>query len=159
MGYYIVYKLLIYDLKKEFQSEIKASIKENQCTIIKISKPAIENYLVDDGKELFYEDSYYDIIKSEEQGNNIVFYCLDDKKEDSLFRLYCKHIKDHYSNNNHGKQPVKSTKKVANNLVKLAFSEPNLLFSTNKKDQIANIFYFESDYQCPIKKMLLPPKL
>ncbi len=159
MGYYVVYKLLTYDLKKEFQSEIKASIKESECTVIKLSKSAINNYLVDDGKELFYEDSYYDIIKVKDEGSSVLFYCLDDKKEDSLFALYCKHIKDNYSGNSHGKQPIKPAKKVAGGLVKIVFSDANLLFISTEKNNTLNTVYKESIYQHPLKRILLPPKL
>lgn len=159
MGYYVVYKLITYDFKKEFQSEIKTTIKESECTVIKLSKSSIDDYLVDDGKELFYEDNYYDIVKKKEEGNFILFYCLDDKKEDILFSLYCKHIKDHCSGNSHGKQPIKPAKKAAGALIKIVLPSINLLFSFSEKKETLSTIYKESIYEHPLKKILLPPKL
>lgn len=159
MGYYVVYKILSYDLKREFQSEMKASLKEKDCTIITLSKTEIDNYLVDDKQELYFNDCYYDIVKIKEQDDLLIVYCLDDQKEDSLFEMYCNHIKNDYSGNSHGKQPIKSAKKVAGGLVKIIYSEISLLFVSSSPVQELKTLYIESIYQHPLKNRFLPPKL
>ena len=67
-----------------FEMKEKLNEEKNLQTIV-LSKEDANKYLWDDGKELKIQDKMYDIARSEDRGNEIVFYCVHDEAEGNLF--------------------------------------------------------------------------
>ena len=95
MGYYFVFKIAQFDVRAEMKSAIKRNIPMKDLEVITI--PATANGSNDsqtrfiDDNELIYQGKLYDIVKRELSGNNIIVYCINDKKEEVLLEnLYAK---------------------------------------------------------------------
>jgi hypothetical protein len=66
--------------------EMKEKINEEKnLQAIVLSKEDAKKYLWDDGKELKIHDKMYDIARSEDKGDEIIFYCVHDEAEGNLF--------------------------------------------------------------------------
>ena len=121
-GYYIVFQISQYSIKKEVKSQIRQSLKTTDYTIITISKNKLKDVdFIDSGKEMFYKNDLYDIICQKETGTSVIFYCISDIKEKTLFAGLNKHIQTYIS-----ADPVKKShsKKITDHLIKIYFSEP-----------------------------------
>jgi len=67
-----------------FEMKEKVNEEKNLQAIV-LSKEDAKKYLWDDGKELKIHDKMYDIARSEEKGDEIIFYCVHDEAEGNLF--------------------------------------------------------------------------
>src|ERR1039458_6854017 len=68
--------------------------KKNLLTI-RIHKSEIKNIVfTDDEKEMSYNGEMYDIKDKSQDGDYIVFHCLNDKKEETLIADLDKHIQN-----------------------------------------------------------------
>ena len=120
-GYYFVYKSAQYRVKKEMQSEIISAVNSGKLKNITINKNNLQDIeWLENGKEMRYNNQFYDIVKSSETFSTITFYCINDTKEDALFTNLEEHINTHVASN----KPIKNEnqKKLSDNVIKLYFS-------------------------------------
>ena len=82
-GYYFIFELYKYHVKKEMQAlTAKGSV---ELTILRITDadhdPGFQRV---EKKEIRYKGSLYDVIKEVRSGGTTIFYCIHDKKEEKL---------------------------------------------------------------------------
>lgn len=154
-GYFIAFKAVRYQIKKEIQSEIKLGLKPSELTAITIDKGKLDKLdWLENGKEMYYKGELYDIVKSSENTTSITYYCIDDNQEESLFAHMDEHINMHIAAN----KPLKNEngKNLSNSVIKLYFTNAKLIsfpvFSSN------NLFFsFPLIYNSVIIDVISPP--
>ncbi|MES2139220.1 MAG: hypothetical protein V4511_05900 [Bacteroidota bacterium] len=121
MGYFIAFKAVHYQIKKEIKAEIKRKVNPAELTVIVINRQQINQIdWYETGKEMYHDGKLYDIVRNTENDTSIIYYCINDKQEEELFAHLDEHINAHIAANKPLKN--KSTKKLADNIVKLYFS-------------------------------------
>jgi hypothetical protein len=76
--------------RQVIQSEMKYArmdfLDNSQLTAIKVSASAAKGTLQwEDDHEFRYQGKMYDVVRQEPEGDNTIFYCFNDSKEDVLF--------------------------------------------------------------------------
>ena len=155
-GYFIAFKVFQYQIQKEIKAEIKQQIDPSELTTIIIDKKNIEKIdWVKKGKEMFYEGGLYDVVRSTEDAASIIYFCINDKKEELLFANLEDHINTHIATNNSTKN--QDQKKIADHVIKLYFSneqhEMLQSFTLNKH----TFFYADLFYKSALIEMDFPP--
>ncbi len=85
MGYYVVFKCNQYLIKKEMFTRIREGIFHPSIVLLKISHPENEvQFHRLDKNEFAFRGKLYDIVVEHKSGDTTFFYCLHDKKEESL---------------------------------------------------------------------------
>ena len=104
--------------KKEIESEISSGIIQDGLAAITINKSDNSEIVwTESEKEMQYKGNLYDVVKSTETETTITFYCIDDKKETTLFANLDNHIQTNVIAN----KPVSNSKKMVEQVVKLYF--------------------------------------
>ena len=88
-GYFIVFEVRQYSAKQEMKIFIKNNIPENELTKIIIPNSELTSssseFRQTEENEFVYQGKYYDIVNKKTDGNNTIFYCINDKNEEKLF--------------------------------------------------------------------------
>lgn len=96
VGFYFVFIQKQLAIKREVKKIILQKIPEDELELIKI--PVNSNNKdfkwVEKDKEFRYKGKMYDIVKQKIVDGFIYFYCINDKKEESLFKYLAEHIKN-----------------------------------------------------------------
>lgn len=119
-GYFIAFKSVQYQVKKDIKAEIKKNLNADELTSIVIYRKQLNKIdWLEKGKEMYHEGKLYDIVRQIENAETITFYCINDKQEEVLFANLEEHINTHIANN-----PIKNQeqKKITDNVIKLYFS-------------------------------------
>ena len=133
VGYFITFKLVQYQVKKEVKIAMKQRISISELTAIQINKRDLSQLVwKEKNKEFYYKGELYDIVKTEEQTESVTYYCINDEQEEKLFANLDDHIKTYVVLNKTNEK--NSQKKNNNPLVKLYFVPPvRLLTSIESK--------------------------
>jgi hypothetical protein len=85
-----------------------------------------------------FKNEMFDIVKSIENSTSITYYCINDKKEESLFVNLDEHITTHISANN----PLKNNpaKKITDHVIKIYYSTEQRMLA----DQLCSSVQFPS---------------
>lgn len=155
VGYYIAFKAVQYEVKNEIRSEIKSGIKTDELIVLTIKKNDLSSIQWEEsGTEMRYKGGMYDIVKSTQTPEAIIFNCINDAKEESLFTNLDDHINVHVATN----KPLKNAKKLIDTVVKLYFTysqEVNLnVVETQHKFLSENLIFTSS----VIEKNVPPPQ-
>jgi hypothetical protein len=84
--------ILIYQLQEhktetfEFIDRHPEVIPEEKIVVLSLTK---DNPSLINSREIIYEGEMYDIISSVQSGNDITFYCVNDKKDTKLHNSFC----------------------------------------------------------------------
>ncbi|MES2593024.1 MAG: hypothetical protein V4608_14170 [Bacteroidota bacterium] len=159
VGYFIAFKAVQYQVKKEIKSEIKQGLQLSEFTVITIDKDQLKQIdWVENGKEMYYKGELYDIVKSSENITSITFHCINDKQEKKLFAHLDEHINNHIASN----KPLKNgtSKKLTDHIIKLYFScdpylQLNQIASTLKHYSSINPIYLSPH----VDSDFIPPEL
>lgn len=85
MGYYVVFKYNRYMVKKEMIYQIRMGLFHPNIVLLKILHPEKEQQFCRIEKNEFtYFGKLYDVVVERKSGDTTLFYCLHDKKEESL---------------------------------------------------------------------------
>lgn len=144
-GYFIAFKSVQYQIKKEIKAEIKKKINPYELTTIVIDKTQINKIdWLEEGEEMYYKGNLYDIVRHTKNATSITYYCINDEQEEKLFANLEEHIATHIAAN----KPIKNqaSKKLSNNVIKLYFSkEQSFKFNSFMLNQppfySINLFY------------------
>ena len=116
MGYYAVFTIL--DLENRFN--MSQLLQDSNCGSlqkIRINKSEVNDLLFEDnGKEITYNGEMYDVKSEIQDGDYIIFYCLDDKKETTLLASLNDQIQ-----NNIGTHSASGQKQ--NNILKVSLND------------------------------------
>ena len=83
-GFYPVFKMLQYRVRQEIKHRIKSGLSDKELRVITFRKNDTIDW-VRPGKEFRYDGQYYDVVRKESDGNKLVFHCINDRQEKSLF--------------------------------------------------------------------------
>ena len=105
---------------------------------------------IDDNKEFVFNGRLYDIARTTDDGNNTVFYCINDKNEEQLIAKFNEHLQ----RNNDQNVPVRNqTEKLVKGMVKEALPQNTTgLFTLSE----SNIF-FKENFQFLLKQYIPLP--
>ncbi len=155
-GYFIVFKSVQYQIKKEIKAEIKKKINPNELTTIVIDKKQVNKIdWLEEGKEMHYKGKLYDVVRRTENAISITYYCINDDQEKLLFANLEEHIAMHIAAN----KPIKNhaSEKSANKAIKLYFSnEQSVKFNTVLLDQ-HHFFSINLSYKSTFTETDSPP--
>ncbi len=86
VGYYVFFEVRRAQIKEEITTSIKKITPESKLHRITLSNTELSaiNWK-EKNKEFYFKGELYDIVKKEITGNNTVFYCINDKKEKTLY--------------------------------------------------------------------------
>ncbi|HTM67626.1 MAG TPA: hypothetical protein VL093_14970 [Flavipsychrobacter sp.] len=85
-GYFVVFKVEQFALRREMKERIKSSLPESQLQHFAFSKQKTSTLDWErKGKEFRLDGDMYDIVRAETEGDTVHFYCLRDDKETKLF--------------------------------------------------------------------------
>lgn len=83
MGYYFLYEMNKVQVYRSFRA-YKSSSPRNTITLVQLVDPNFSLELVKAKKEIKLGNQMYDILKVEKRGNQLLFYCVRDNKEERL---------------------------------------------------------------------------
>lgn len=119
-GYFIAFKVLQYQVRKEIKSQIKLQLSTSDLTTIVINKAEKKAILwEEENKEFYHKGALYDIVKSSETRDSIIYHCINDKQEEILFDNLEEHINRYVTTDEFAKN--RSAKKLINPSIKLYF--------------------------------------
>jgi len=121
VGYFIVFKIAQTEVRKEIKTRLKLTVPQAELIAIEINKSDIKNiHWEKENKEFYYSDHLFDVVKTKETPNSIIYYCIDDKKERNLFASLDDHVTSFIASENSKKNSP--TKKLNDHVVKIYFS-------------------------------------
>lgn len=111
-----------------------------------MDSPSLFKYT--DDNEFIYNGKLYDIVSTEKDGVNTIFYCLNDKKEERLFAGLNIHIKNNCDQNGPSKDKALQ---LIKNIIKEALPDTHCTLKTSQ------IFtYIFSDSKSELAKQFIP---
>ncbi|WP_153796353.1 hypothetical protein [Foetidibacter luteolus] len=152
-GFYSFFIIFQQQARKEIKQQIKRDVPVRELTAIHISRDGKDELeWFEEGKEFHYHNMMYDVVKTEQSADSIVYYCINDVQEKSLFAFLDKMVQDHLA---HSKKlgSLKSLEKVWLPLIVPAASE-----DTRHFDHLATLpSYYKNLYQSVSLDMPAPP--
>lgn len=155
VGYFIAFEVVQSEIKNEIDTEIKEKINSPELIAIVINKLQLsETKWSEDGKEMYYDDKFYDVVRHTENATSITYYCINDKEEETLFA----NLEDHINTQIAANTPTKNQKKSVDNVIKLYFSNElstkfNIISFTSLQFYPTNLTYkslfIETDFPPP----------
>jgi len=135
-GYYFVFKILQMDIRSDAKEQIEKSLKKDQLEEIVIfpGKTDKEIKWIRDGKEFSYKNKMYDIVKTEKKQDKIIFYCLNDEKEEMLFANLDNYVKRKRSE----KRNINNV--ISKNITNYFFESLEKLNTSSKSEIIRLVF-------------------
>ncbi|GEM_PF-2687348 len=96
-GYVLLFSISQRIIKKEIKHLLKSSLPETEVELLKI-KIGDPNYREFEKNEFFYFGRLYDIIKMEVSDGYMYIKCINDKKEEQLFKNLDELISNSFQN-------------------------------------------------------------
>jgi len=91
MGNYLVYELNKFIVKQEMQALVNNRHSNRRQMILKIFQPEHNrDFRRVEAREIRFKGKLFDIIRETREGNNTVFYCIHDIKEELLIAGFAK---------------------------------------------------------------------
>jgi len=85
-----------YDARKEMKARIKRNLRDEEMEIVVVPNNKIgtkgSEFKYVKKNEFIYKGNLYDIVRKKTDGNNTIFYCINDKQEEKLFAGLNDHI-------------------------------------------------------------------
>ncbi len=87
-----------WDIKKQIKLSIKNGVPENELVVFKFpNDKKVQRKLGVrwiEGHEFKYKGNMYDVVKTLKKGNEIIYYCINDHQEKSLFSNLNQYVND-----------------------------------------------------------------
>lgn len=149
-GYYPVFRLFQYRIRQEVKIRIKRRVPENQLYEISPEKESDLEW-IRPGIEFRYHHNMYDVVRKEIRDGKDVYFCINDKQEQTLFSSLDEIVKSQMNEkSNPYSKSVKSFAKIFFNLFLvdsfkntffLTALEINTLFSVYIPEPVTTKFY------------------
>jgi hypothetical protein len=150
VGYYILCTYQQYQVKKEVERQLLASsLHESEMDIFVLQEYQDKLTWEEEGKEFYLDGEMYDVVKTKEQGGQIILYCLKDTREKQLLEHLVKLVKDNRKNSRTGK----IIKAQVNNYEALVIDIKLALPISHKKQYAC----FTSPLYSSVKEIHVPP--
>lgn len=116
-GYYIAFQVFHRQVRKQVWKPGKRHIPRQQLVLIKEKKELLKNgksrlQFIDQGKEIKTETDLYDIVLTEDVGDEIHFFCVNDRQEQELLAQLEKKVQEDRG------EPASNSKALLKSLVK-----------------------------------------
>lgn len=155
VGYYIVFKVAQLEARKEIKTKIKLGLPEKELTAIEFKKSELKNiHWVKENKEFYHQNKLYDVVKKDEKNSSVVFYCIDDKQEHTLFASLDDHVNTFISLNSSKKNST--SKKLNDHVLKIYFSHNHDFHFSNNSTSV-NYSFSTKNYQSEFPEINSPP--
>ena len=146
-----------YQTRKEVKSQIISKIDKKELTLLRFTKTEIENKINwKDKKEFEYNGDMYDIVETKTDNENILFWCISDKKETYINKKIDTLLATVIDNNTQRKE----NKKILNTFLKALYFQniktDNILLIENQKIISSYVNNYKTSFTPPIYP---PPKL
>jgi len=155
IGFLVIHPFLSIYIKKLGLEQSEDVSKDKMIELIVLNKEDIllrkVNYERINEKEFLFNDEMYDIVKEVEKDSNLFLYCINDKREKSLFSELFKMIDDNIAN--------KKQRNSSKNILKQLISEP-ANYLTEKPADASNLVYkiiSDRNYSPVWKEVITPP--
>ncbi len=129
LGNLIVLKSMHYNIYKDIRTTYINNIPNHNLVKITVAKDAKNSIRFIEKDEFIYKDKMYDIVRTETNQNSVIYYCLNDTKDENLYSSLNTEVRKCMNSN-----PVKS--KTQQLLKKIATT----LFYTENKNTVINSF-------------------
>jgi hypothetical protein len=106
-GYYVVYRVHSFRIKKEIKRKIKRSVPQSELTVFTFSKGESEDLIWIENHEFRLDGKMYDVVRKETKNNSITYHCINDTQEEVLFTNLDRHTKQFTDIQNSGDQHSK----------------------------------------------------
>jgi hypothetical protein len=88
-GAYIVFESVKSNIRSSIKQKIKEGVPASELTILRFSSQEVEAGTAGiewiEGHEFRYHKAMYDVVRTEKDGGDLVYYCINDTQEESLF--------------------------------------------------------------------------
>jgi hypothetical protein len=140
VGYLIVYKSVQWQLKKQAKYAVLNNLDESFFIKKVFSKEEFATIeWEEDGLEIAFDNDLFDVLKIEEVNNEMVVYCINDKKENQLIAHLDNHINQHIANTHNSKG--KSKNRASNKITKLFFEKKSVNINEFETERILIHFH------------------
>ena len=116
-----------YIAREKMETFIKQNLRDEEMEIVVIPNSEISDtgsgFRFVEENEFIYYDKLYDIVKKKTEGNNTIFYCINDIQEEKLFADLNEHIKRNTDQNLPAGKQGAPAKDKSNNLIKSIIKE------------------------------------
>lgn len=158
-GYYFAFQMVYTGYKKQFRKQISSHSNNENTEVLVISDSEIRQhnspFKWTEEDEFRYHGKMYDIVKCEKQGDNNIFYCVNDKNEEKLLARFEDYMKHHTDSELPFQQ---KSNHLLNQIIKQAVCECKSI--QNMPVEIHEILsvYFFSVQTTILNKIFIPPK-
>ena len=157
-GYYVVFTIMQQSAKRDMKAFIKKNPETDELEKVVISSKEMSSSAIfkfTDDNEFIYNGELFDVVSKTTDGDNTVFYCLDDRNEEKLFAGLNEHIKNNCDQNSASKN---LSLQLIKNIIKEALPDN---YSEMKPSQYITFLY--SDFNPILHKQFIqviapPPK-
>lgn len=141
-------------VNREMKKLIKSKIPIEKLEVIKLTRNDLNGIYyqrIHDG-EFRWHGNMYDIVMEMKSGDFVVFYCINDKKEEAIFATFHKLVDDKSQRNG----LTKSLNKLLNNILFVGFLHDRNVFLIKNIASLNKIFLNEN-YCSIIPEVYTPP--
>jgi hypothetical protein len=155
-GYFVIFKMMQYSARQEMITLIKKNIPDQELVKVVVPNcliPSSSDFRFTEEGEFIYKGRYYDIVRQRSEGNNTIFYCINDTNEEKLFDGLNEHIKQNTEQN----LPQKNrTASLLKNIIKESIPN-NSTFLLCEQECFNVCFFYSSFLKEQFIAVLSPP--
>jgi hypothetical protein len=111
VGYVLSFNIMKYRIESEFKTKIKKNLSDKDCSLFNIN--SISNHSTfsweEKNQEFWYLGKIYDIVSISESGS---IKCIEDTKENKLFKNLDRFVDGYYTKNVNGKKALQNINTV-----------------------------------------------
>ena len=138
-GYFPAFLVLKHTARQEIKYRIKQGVRDSELHKIVFASNEKPDW-VRKGKEFWYKNQLYDIVSKEINGEDIVYYCVNDTQETQLFVNLEKLVKKQMEDEN---SPVGSSAKTMMKFFSLLFIAEKSLMVYHADIPTENHFFYQ----------------
>jgi len=111
VGYVLSFNIMKYRIESEFKTKIKKNLSDKDCSLFNIN--SISNHSTfsweEKNQEFWYLGKIYDIVSISKSGS---IKCIEDTKENKLFKNLDRFVDGYYTKNVNGKKALQNINTV-----------------------------------------------
>jgi len=133
-GYYLIFISMDKKVKLEMAHLIQSSPTHSSTVQFSFSKKELlhdVHFTSSSQNEFIYHGEHYDVVKTQNDGDQTLFFCIADKKETSLFAQFKKQTSDSSPSNSSGKIQLKQADWMFQSLNKEIYFSHSVCLLTN----------------------------
>lgn len=111
VGYVLSFNIMKYSIESEFKTKIKNNLSDKNCSLFNLNSISKHSSFSweEKNQEFWYQDTIYDIVSISKSG---VVKCIEDTKENKLFKNLDQFVNGYYTKNLNGKKALQNINTV-----------------------------------------------